>query len=35
MADAVGRLRILRAAVATYEFWVKAGIPLLGARVHP
>ena len=32
LANTVGLPRILRAGVATYEFWLKAGIILLGAR---
>jgi uncharacterized integral membrane protein (TIGR00698 family) len=32
IANTVGLPRIFRAGVATYEFWLKAGIILLGAR---
>ena len=32
VANTVGLPRIFRAGVATYEFWLKAGIILLGAR---
>ncbi len=32
LANTVGLPRIFRAGVATYEFWLKAGIILLGAR---
>jgi uncharacterized integral membrane protein (TIGR00698 family) len=32
IANTVGLPRIFRAGVATYEFWLKAGIVLLGAR---
>ncbi|HET6981164.1 MAG TPA: putative sulfate exporter family transporter, partial [Myxococcaceae bacterium] len=32
IANTVGVPRIFRAGVATYEFWLKAGIVLLGAR---
>ena len=32
IANTVGVPRIFRAGVATYEFWLKAGIILLGAR---
>ena len=32
LANTVGVPRIFRAGVATYEFWLKAGIILLGAR---
>lgn len=32
IANTVGMPRIFRAGVATYEFWLKAGIILLGAR---
>jgi len=32
IANTVGLHRIFRAGVATYEFWLKAGIILLGAR---
>jgi len=32
IANSVGVPRIFRAGVATYEFWLKAGIILLGAR---
>src|SRR5271163_563724 len=32
IANTVGVARIFRAGVATYEFWLKAGIILLGAR---
>jgi uncharacterized integral membrane protein (TIGR00698 family) len=32
IANTVGVARVFRAGVATYEFWLKAGIILLGAR---
>src|SRR5580658_6513807 len=32
LANTVGVPRIFRAGVATYEFWLKAGIVLLGTR---
>ena len=32
LANTVGLPRVFRAGVATYEFWLKAGIILLGAR---
>ena len=32
IANTIGLPRIFRAGVATYEFWLKAGIILLGAR---
>ena len=32
IANTVGLPRIFRAGVATYDFWLKAGIILLGAR---
>src|SRR6202051_510330 len=32
IANTVGLPKIFRAGVATYEFWLKAGIILLGAR---
>src|SRR3984885_4602934 len=32
IANTVGVARIFRSGVATYEFWLKAGIILLGAR---
>lgn len=32
LANTIGVPRIFRAGVATYEFWLKAGIVLLGAR---
>jgi uncharacterized membrane protein YadS len=35
IANTVGVPRIFRAGVATYEFWLKAGIILLGARFLP